>query len=264
MKQITLMYHDIISDQTEKSGFRDIGSYTYKIATSDFESQVKIIAECFLKSPNYKYQIQLTFDDGGISFYKTIAPILEKYNLKGCFFIPTAYIGQPGFLTEKQIVELDQRGHSIGTHSHTHPMKISALPPESLENEWLESIRILKEILPVNHITSASIPGGNFSSQSRDVLFKNGIKYIFTSKPGFKIVNFGENQFIIGRFAIKSGMSINQLINILNNKSSRVAILMIKWKLLGILKNILGTNYEYIFELILHVFGRGKSSGKHT
>ena len=84
--------------------------------------------------------VLFTFDDGGISFLTIIAPILEKYNQKGIFFISTQYIDTPLFLTKKQIKELRERGHIIGSHSHSHPQNISELANSDLLEEYKNEI----------------------------------------------------------------------------------------------------------------------------
>ncbi len=73
----------------------------------------------------------------------------------------TGCIGQPGFLTADQIRELDRRGHCIGSHSCSHPRRMSRLPWEQLVLEWKVSVQCLEEL--VRHsVTAASVPGGEY------------------------------------------------------------------------------------------------------
>ena len=81
------------------------------------------------------------------SAYEPTASLLESRGWRGHFFIVTGRIGKPGFVTARQIRELHERGHHIGSHSHSHPDAFSELSDEELIREWSESRRILGEIL---------------------------------------------------------------------------------------------------------------------
>lgn len=85
-KQIVLMFHDVYDTSPGESGFTSPAADFYKIDSTTFERYVEATQES-------KQNFVFTFDDGGVSFYTIAAPILEKYGLKGKFYISTAYIG---------------------------------------------------------------------------------------------------------------------------------------------------------------------------
>ena len=62
--------------------------------------------------------IVLTFDDGTPD-HMAVADTLEQFGMRGVFYINSANIGQPGFLTIENLQNLQQRGHEIGGHSKT-------------------------------------------------------------------------------------------------------------------------------------------------
>jgi len=86
--------------------------------------------------PEDKVMLTFTFDDGFEECYTIIAPLLEKFNTRGAFFINANYIDsseeyQKEFnkrvaihtkkpMTWKQIKELHKRGHLIGSHNFDH------------------------------------------------------------------------------------------------------------------------------------------------
>lgn len=86
--------------------------------------------------PEKDCMVAFTFDDGFEECYTIIAPILEKYNVRGAFFINANYIGsnekyQRGFnnriltfekypMNWDQIKDLHRRGHIIGSHTLDH------------------------------------------------------------------------------------------------------------------------------------------------
>lgn len=86
--------------------------------------------------PSNEVLLAFTFDDGFEECYSIIAPLLEKYNTRGTFFINANYIEsdktyQQEFnkrvdtfskkpMTWEQVKELHERGHLIGSHNLDH------------------------------------------------------------------------------------------------------------------------------------------------
>src|SRR5262249_39750363 len=86
-----------------------------------------------------------TADDGGVSFMH-IADRLEARGWRGQFFIATDYLDRPGFLSRGQLQELRRRGHVLGSHSCSHPRRISSCAPEEMLREWRDSRQVLQEV----------------------------------------------------------------------------------------------------------------------
>lgn len=77
--------------------------------------------------------ISLTFDDGWKNQYTRAFPVLEKYGLKGTFYIisrmPEFMLHEgEGRMMDEEIKILQERGHEIGAHSQTHPHLQLCLP----------------------------------------------------------------------------------------------------------------------------------------
>ena len=106
MRQIVLMYHDVYCRNKSESGFQNPRNYVYMISDQTFESHLRMITEWRRSKRIPPQKILFSFDDGGGSGFTTIAPLLEKYDYKGIFFIATKYIGEQGFLTRSQIKEV--------------------------------------------------------------------------------------------------------------------------------------------------------------
>ena len=124
----------------------------------------------------------ITFDDGGVSAYTEIADRLEEKNWRGHFLIATGFISRRGFLSSEQIRELRRRGHVIGTHSDSHPLRMAACSWEQLVREWSTSVAKLSDILG-EQIEIASVPGGHYSRRVAEAAARAGIKALFTSEP---------------------------------------------------------------------------------
>ncbi|MBR3938381.1 MAG: polysaccharide deacetylase family protein [Bacteroidales bacterium] len=246
MKHIALMYHDVYVDDTKESGFETPGAVHYKISKDVFLSHVKAISDfCYEKNISKEF-VDFTFDDGGVSFYTVIAPVLEEYGWYGKFFISTKYIGTKGFLSEDQIRELRKRGHIIGSHSHQHRV-LTEMPIEEVSNEIKKSISILSNVLN-ERIDIISIPNGSYSSKILKLLKGNGLKKIYTSNPSTKISRIGDAD-LIGRYAISYNTTSDFVLNILSSPFLRFRF-ECKYRVLGFVKLIMGSYYSKIKTII--------------
>lgn len=236
---VVLMYHDIVTADDKSSGFQNDSAFQYKVEEQAFEDQVKALQG---------QDVVFTFDDGGESFYTKAAPILEKYGFKGVFFISTNYIGTPGFLTAEQVRVLVERGHVIGSHSHTHPHNFTTLTREEMRKEWQQSFDILKDLLGSNQI-SVSIPNGYSSKMVLEEAVKCGYTEIYTSQPTTKIKMFQKHK-VIGRYVVHDNMTTEDVLRIATSKSCRMK-LALKWHLLNVIKAVLGSSYDTVKAKVL-------------
>jgi peptidoglycan/xylan/chitin deacetylase (PgdA/CDA1 family) len=194
-KVVSWLYHEV-TDLPAESGFQNPAAWRYKISISQFTSDLSaILASDSMVRTVYDldemthpgpHPTLLTFDDGGASGL-TVADILEANGVKGHFLITTAKIGSPGFLNEKSIRALHERGHVIGSHSHSHRTPFSRLNVDELLNEWNLSSTILNEIIG-QHIVAGSVPGGSFNDRVLIAASQAGLRHIFTSVPTYRIV----------------------------------------------------------------------------
>ena len=121
-----LCYHRI------EDGRNDI----YSVSPAIFASHLQILADSGYNSvlPNelYDYLVHnaalpdkpfmISFDDSRTEHYTIAAPELEKRNFRGAFFIMTVTNNKKNYLTNDEIAELSDRGHSVGLHSWDHVM----------------------------------------------------------------------------------------------------------------------------------------------
>lgn len=241
MKPIALMFHDVLSDSCTKSGFQKPGARQYLLNSDKFKS----IIESALQTTS---NVLFTFDDGGVSFIQVIAPILEHFNQKGIFFITTSRIGTPGFLSEKQIVDLSNRGHIIASHSHTHPLDISKLSYDVIVDEWTKSKNRLERITGIP-ITYASVPGGAVSKKVIKAMIQSGYSEIYTSKPTDRSYSVADVN-VIGRYSITNSSTPLYVEKLLSDKKLR-KLLIVKYNVLRICKKCLGSHYNILKQYIL-------------
>lgn len=91
-------------------------------------------------------------------------------------------------MTKKQIKELRERGHIIGSHSHSHPQNISELANSDLLEEWSRSKKLLESITG-EEIKMASIPNGYSNERVALQAFQAGYDLLYTSEPSTKLSN---------------------------------------------------------------------------
>ena len=225
---LTFLYHEAV-DSLEDSGFQRSSAIPYKHKVSEFYDNVDIIASnaqpiiTVRELLNYNQATLLTFDDGGKSSM-IIADCLEQYNFKGHFFITTSMIGSPHFLTEAEILELHNRGHMIGSHSHSHPNVFKSLSYDAMLDEWKTSKSILENILSTP-IDICSVPGGDASKETYLSAKDSGYKILFDSEPVLASRSM-DGLLILGRICPKQGTSYQTVLNYCRRRGIRRAFLI--------------------------------------
>ena len=189
----TLMYHDVVgAGVDDASGFPGRDAALYKVTPELFAAHLDAIRKC--RAPVF------TFDDGGASAM-TAADLLEAHGLVGRFLITTNYIATRGFLGERDIRDLARRGHIVGSHSCSHPLRMGRCGWTQLLEEWTRSCATLAAILGTE-VRVASVPGGDFAPQVAEAAARAGITTLYTSEPTGESRNaFG--LMIVGRFTIQ-------------------------------------------------------------
>lgn len=171
----TLLYHNIIKDNTSSIDGVNITSKTFElhikglldngfnpISISDYCNYVNGEVEL----PNNP--IIITFDDGYLSNYELAFPILQEYNVPATIFIVTSTVGEdmnggkvntPHFTWEHAKEMENSNLIEIHSHSHTHK-KMSDLSEEDLEYEMKTSKDLIQSKLNKEEVVFAYPYGG--------------------------------------------------------------------------------------------------------
>lgn len=258
MKVISLMYHDTIEgDAHESSGFHWPDAALYKLDVGAFDQHLQaiarvcerptIISDIFSagprppRSPKDPREWMITFDDGGVSAYAHIADRLEKRGWRGHFFIATDYIGAKGFMDRAQIRELRRRGHAIGSHSCSHPLRMASCSWRQIEREWSVSVNLLSDMLG-EQVNLASIPGGQYSRQVVEAAAQAGVRAIFTSEPTVRR-RMVAGCMTLGRYAIQRWTAAQTAAAITSGKIAPRARQTLLWQAKKMAKTIGGEYY---------------------
>jgi peptidoglycan/xylan/chitin deacetylase (PgdA/CDA1 family) len=241
---VNLLFHDVYAGDPDESGFRSAAANRYKLSLSQFDRHL-----AGLSSAADGLAFSLTFDDGGASFYTNVADRLEERGWRAHCFVPTALIDRPGFLTRSQVRELDRRGHHIGSHSATHPLRMSACDSTSLRREWTESVRALEDLLG-RGVRTASVPGGYYSTAVATAAERAGIRVLFTSQPITRSRMVGACA-VVGRFAIRAHDSTDLSARLVAPSPWARRQLWADWNAKALIKPLLGPAYRHVADWLM-------------
>jgi peptidoglycan/xylan/chitin deacetylase (PgdA/CDA1 family) len=249
MRTIALEYHDIVAaEEHDKSGFPGPSSGSYKLAPNNFAEHVHAIkARGAVLTPHEalvgskQHPIMLTFDDGGVTALTVAAPILESAGCRGVFLMTTDYIGKPTFLSRAQLRELHQRGHVVGSHSCSHPIRMAALTRDKLRREWRDSVNLLQDVIGAA-VDTASVPGGYFSRAVAETAAEAGIRFLFTSEPSRRVIHIN-GCAVIGRYTLRQWHGKERAAGFVAAFSPARASEWMRWNALKVAKRLLGERY---------------------
>ncbi len=151
----------------------------------------------------------MTFDDGNVSDYEIVFPLLLDLNIKASFFVITDRIGKQGYLNWAQIKEMSLHGMYFGSHGHTH-VRMTEVSAKVAFDEFANSKRILEDQLGTA-IHAFSYPYGEMSRDLHKLGRLVGYKYIFCSEHGI----IAKSSSPIPRNSINSRMSWDDMESIL-------------------------------------------------
>jgi peptidoglycan/xylan/chitin deacetylase (PgdA/CDA1 family) len=200
-----LLYHDIASpSERDKVGFPGPLARRYKLDPTMFEAHLDAIEATgvgvgLVEPETARPRAALSFDDAGGSALAA-AERIELRGWRAHFFVPTALIGEPGFLGPDALRELADRGHALGSHSHTHPAYMGRLPSAQALDEWRRSRELLGDLLGQEPLT-ASVPGGSLSRTVVECAAEAGYRILMTSEPSTKVSRHDDLD-VVGRYSI--------------------------------------------------------------
>jgi peptidoglycan/xylan/chitin deacetylase (PgdA/CDA1 family) len=171
----------------------------------------------------------LTFDDGNISDYEVVFPLLIEKKIKATFFLIVNKIGSEGYLNWSQVIEMHRNGMCIGSHSFSHP-RMTTLSKKDAIRELNDSKKKIEDFLSAP-VSSFSYPFGEYSLELNKLCMELGYQFIFTSHHG--ILNSFSN--IFPRNSINSSMSWPSIVEEINPSSRK----LLKWKMEDYLKKLI-------------------------
>ena len=216
---LILTYHKVCAD----SGGQDF----YTVTPGTFAKQLQVLAAAG-KSPQDAVTLlkpadtpgprcYLSFDDGTQDHYSVVFPLLKKLGLGAVFFVPTAKLNQPGYLTSAQLRELADAGQTIGCHSHDHK-RMDGMSNDEIQHQLETSRDILRDTTGVEPWIFAP-PGGFINAAVREAALRSGLRVIRTMRWGF---NRRPDLAALETVPLNRHTSNRQFQNILEGRQSRL------------------------------------------
>lgn len=211
-----LTYHRILQQKTYS---------IYDLKVSQLEEEL-----CYLKQHNYhpitaaqffawrdqpqnypSNPIVLSFDDGNVSQFIRVLPLLQKYGFKATFFIYPSVIKDQVTLAMNwtEINQLIRAGMDIQCHTMTHPYLTQGLTEsdQAYQQRLIYELRDAKVLLEKKlnkPIDLLAYPFGWFNSKVEAEAIKAGFKGVFT-------VNWGSNRLAENPFRFKRRIMTNDV-----------------------------------------------------
>ncbi len=127
--------------------------------------------------------VVLTFDDAWADNHANALGPLSRYRLPATLYAPSRLLGQPGYMTRAQLLEMAAAGVTIGAHSRTHP-DLRACAPGELEGEVRGSKEDLEDLLG-KPVTSFAYPTGLLDNRVVAAVGAAGFTSAVTTCPGW-------------------------------------------------------------------------------
>lgn len=218
-------------------------SHWIDIKTSQLVSFLNILKKNNTKITNLKdwrisksNAVALTFDDGFISHYETVMPLLSDKNLSAVFFIITNRIGKKGYMSWSHIKEMSNLGFEIGSHCVTHP-RLDRINHDDAYEELVRSKHIIENQIQKSVISFAH-PAGNFTKYTNRLALVAGYKNICNSRPGFA---YNQDSFI-PRTSLTTNHTENGFEKLLMMNKFREIKLITNYELRSFVKGFFGEN----------------------
>ncbi len=189
-----LMYHAVTTETSQSNGLT--------ISVENLEAQFRYLHENGytslhfsdlqqLKSPADFPQkaVIITFDDVYVNQLELAYPLLQKYGLKACFYIPFQYVngvdawntGELKLMSVAQLKSMEESTIELGLHSFAHK-KYDELSEEAINNDFEKCIAFIEEN-ELNVSNVLAYPYGKFPRKNPaqkmffDLLVKHQISY---------------------------------------------------------------------------------------
>lgn len=172
-----LFYHDVHlknrSYTSMSTPIELLEAHLLQIRKSGFEVVNKITSS--------EHQIQICFDDGFRGIYDNRS-FFVKESIFPTIFLAISLIGQEGYLTNEEILELQELGFNFESHAYSHKNLVN-FSNSGLQYELKESKRFLESLLK-KEITEICFPIGYFSKRVYNYALNSGYKILHSSIPG--------------------------------------------------------------------------------
>lgn len=179
------------------------------------ESAVPVISlkDLCSNSITNNFAVGITVDDGCMSDYEIIRPLLQSHNFPASFFPIVDQVGQNGKMTWAHIKQLHEGGYEIGSHGLSHDI-LTRMSAELQHEELLTSKKNIEHRLGTE-IQSFAFPYGRYDNDLLEKSKEAGYKRAYTT--GLKINKENEQDCLFFRWNITNKTQPDLLKQVLNS-----------------------------------------------
>jgi peptidoglycan/xylan/chitin deacetylase (PgdA/CDA1 family) len=212
----------------------------YYVSPAQFQRQVEVIREegfVPISMPRYLEAMQnqgdlpakaavVTFDDGYRDFMELGLPVLDALGIKATLFVYTAFVGTRSGFKPADLAALASAGHTIGSHTATHP-KLPKFQKDESAGQRLQ--RLQKELAGSREklekwsgaqVTTLAYPYGVWDQSSAQVAKDAGYQALFTVDRGLNTLHYPRER--LKRIMVLQGMSEQSLRNLLRERPLKI------------------------------------------
>jgi len=260
MNYSILLYHEVTDTPERTKQIRRI-SPTDSLLSSQFEEQmawisdkkntkVVTIDDIFCDQQDNSKKIVITFDDGLIGNYLFALNVLEKYGFKATFFVTVNGVSGDRYMSWNQLAHLQQNGHSIQSHTMTHPM-LGECEENQITYELETSKKVIEDKIgaPVKYL---SLPYGGSDERVITIAKQIGYKAIFTSSYSHR--NSDGEIYQFGRIHVKDIYPLKKFVRLLDPNPSQIFFIRLNEGSKRLIKKIIGlNNYRKLYRFVYRI-----------
>ena len=148
-KIVILQYHNIVYGRTGGEYNRDLYNFEHDLVFLRNRTRIIGIDDLVsIKSGSMRLTTDasiITFDDGDLSVYAIVFPLLKEYDIKAAFFVISDFVGTVGYVNWSQLKEMSdyrnadgEKLFTIGSHSVDHK-QFDQIPASQIPRELANS-----------------------------------------------------------------------------------------------------------------------------
>lgn len=150
--------------------------------------------------------VSINFDDGWLSAYTGAFPILKSAGVPATFYMISRYLGKNNYMTQANMLEMQDAGEEIGAHTRAHS-RLTLQDPVAIENEIAGSIADLRA--DGANISTFAYPYGVFNAQTDATVRQAKVLGARTIQPG---LNFPEsNPYLLKARTVTGSTTVAQV-----------------------------------------------------
>jgi peptidoglycan/xylan/chitin deacetylase (PgdA/CDA1 family) len=165
------------------------------------------------KEPLPAKPVVITLDDGYADLYTTAFPILAAHGFKAVAYIVSGFVGRSPYVTAPQVVQMDQSGIEIASHTVDHA-DLSRSSMGSVMRELSDSKRSLESL--VGHpVLDFAYPSGKFNAQTVAAVQRAGYATAVTTM--FSVDHSVADRYLWTRVRVGGGESLAEFVSSLGS-----------------------------------------------